>query len=222
MWEQINKFYLFLSEPNSREQVLTSPNEFYKTIKMNSHLFFGISSSIMLHNESWHFYRLGQLFERADKTSRIIDVKYFHILPDVNCIGTTFDDIQWSYLLKSASGFEMYRKTYQRISPDKIIEFLILNTEFPRSIAYCLNYANLSLHQISGSNIDSYQNKAEQILGALRSELAYADINSIISLGLHDFVDNLQKKLNHIGECVHMAFFDINDEPVYCLKELNE
>ncbi|MFA6989193.1 MAG: alpha-E domain-containing protein, partial [Candidatus Gastranaerophilaceae bacterium] len=210
MWEHINKFYLFLSNPSSKQQVLTSPNEFYNKIKLNSHLFFGITEAVMSHNESWHFHKLGQMLERADKISRIIHVKYFHLLPHIKDIGTTYDDIQWSALLKSASGFEMYRKIYQRILPEKVIEFLILDANFPRSIAFSLTSANQSLHAISGSTVGSYQNRSEQLLGALRAEFAYTDVTQIISFGLNEYIDTFQLKLNSLGDSIYQTFFDIN------------
>src|SRR5258707_1216281 len=81
----------------------------------------------MSHNEAWHFIRLGTLLERADKTSRILDVKYFILLPSISDVGTPYDDVQWSAVLKSVSGFEMYRQRHGRISPDSIVEFLMLD-----------------------------------------------------------------------------------------------
>ena len=97
---------------------------FLADVKANSHLFLGITDATMSHGEGWHFARLGRLLERADKTSRILDVKYFMLLPTVAEVGTPFDIIQWSALLKSASALEMYCKRYGRISPDDVGEFL--------------------------------------------------------------------------------------------------
>jgi uncharacterized alpha-E superfamily protein len=71
----------------------------------------------MLHGEVWHFYRLGRLLERADKTSRLLDVKYFMLLPSVADVGTPLDDIQWAAVLRSASALEMYRKRHGHIAP---------------------------------------------------------------------------------------------------------
>ncbi len=219
MWEQINKYYLFLTDPASKVDAINSPSEFYHQVKLNSHLFFGITDAVMSHNEGWHFHYLGQMIERADKISRIIDVKYFHMMPHVKDIGTTYDDIQWTYLLRSASGFEMYRKVYQKMLPEKIIEFLILDANFPRSIVYCINKANGALHAISGSKEDSFQNKAEQILGTLRSELVYTDVNQIISLGLHQFTDSFQDKLNILGDSIYETFFAITNTNNQTFKE---
>ena len=112
--------------------------EFCHKVRMACHLFQGITDATMSHNEAWHFIRAGPSLERADKTSRMLDVKYFILLPSVSDVGTPFDDIQWAAVLKSVSGFEMYRKSYGRISPDRIVEFLLLDNEFPRAVRHCI------------------------------------------------------------------------------------
>ena len=109
---------------------------------MACHLFHGITHATMSHNEAWHFIRLGTMLERADKTTRILDVKYFILLPSVNDVGTPYDDVQWAAVLKSVSGFEMYRKRHGRIAPERIVEFLLLDGEFPRAVRYCIGLAD--------------------------------------------------------------------------------
>lgn len=104
-------------------------------MKSASHLLWGITDATMSHGEGWHFARLGRLLERADKTSRILDVKYFILLPTADEVGTPFDIIQWSDLLKSASALEMYYKRYGRIAPDDVAAFLILDPTFPEPSA---------------------------------------------------------------------------------------
>ena len=141
----------------------------------------------MLHDEGWHFYRLGRLLERADKTSRLLDVKYFMLLPSVTDVGTPLDDIQWAAVLRSASALEMYRKRHGPIVPEQIIKFLVLDREFPRSVHYCLTTANDSVHAISGTPIGMYRNTAEQHLGRLRAELAYTDTRQIVGAGCTNF-----------------------------------
>jgi uncharacterized alpha-E superfamily protein len=150
---------------------------------------------------------MARLLERADKTSRILDVKYFILLPALTDVGTPFDDIQWAAVLKSASAFEMYRKRFGRLRPDRVADFLILDREFPRAMHYCVVKAEESLHAISGSPLGTFQNLAEQRLGRVRSELDYAQIQEIIHGGLHEFLDAFQTKLNHVGDAIYHTFF---------------
>lgn len=209
MWEQINKFYIMLNELSEKEITLDFLHDFFEKVKYNCHLFNGISDSTMSRNEGWHFARLGKMIERADKTSRIIDIKYFHILPSVKFVGSAYDILQWSAILKSASGLEMFKKKYKIIKPDKIMEFLITDDEFPRSMKYCITKANESIHAISGTTNNSFSNKPEQSLGMLHAELAYADIDNIIEIGFHEFLDSFQKKLLNIGTDIYSKYFNI-------------
>lgn len=209
MWEQVNKFYFLLLDAEKSGVAFDTPHDFYNQLKLESHLFIGITDTTMSHNEAWHFSRLGRLLERADKTSRILDVKYFILLPRVEDVGTPIDNIEWAALLKSASAFEMYRKKFRQITPSKVATFLIQDLEFPRSIRYCLVKAQSSLHEITDSDIGTFQNKAERQLGRLRSELDYANIDEIISAGLHEFLDNFQTELFGVGEAVYDTFFSL-------------
>jgi len=206
-WEQLNEFYHFVRDAADARLRLDSPSDFFRAVKQYSHLFNGILDSTMTHDQGWHFANLGRSLERADKTSRILDVKYFTLLPKIQDVGTTIDDLQWSAVLRSVSGFEMFRKRYHGITVERVIEFLILDPAFPRAIRYCVTQADQSLHEISGSPLGSYRNPAEQRLGRLHAELSYSDVRTIADRGLHPFVDGLQKSLNGIGAAIHETFF---------------
>lgn len=116
MWEQVNDFYLMVNEA-ANVGSLSELHHFFPQVKMASHLFAGVMDATMTHNEGWHFGELGRLLERADKTGRILDVKYYILLPAVTDVGSPLDDLQWIALLKSASAYEMYRKRQYRITP---------------------------------------------------------------------------------------------------------
>ncbi len=207
LWEHVNRFYLMVRDFVSRGPASHDLSTFLTDVKAASHLLLGITDATMSHGEGWHFARLGRLLERADKTSRILDVKYFMLLPNAAEIGTPFDIIQWSALLKSASALEMYYKRFGRIAPNDVAAFLILDPTFPRAIRYCLIKGEESLHAISGSDHSSYQNLAEKQLGRLRAGLDFADIEECIAVGLHEFVDHFQAQLNCAGEAIFETFF---------------
>ncbi len=208
-WIQINSFYNFLNNEESRNLALEDPHEFYTRVINCSHSFIGVINSTMSHNEGWHFCRLGRFIERADKTSRILDVKYYLLLPSVYDVGTPIDFISWSALLRSASGYEMYRKKFRRITPTHVAKFLILDTEFPRSILYCINVALESIKAITGTSSNSYSNESEMLLGRMSSELIYANIEEIIEDGLHEYLDNFQMSLNNVGERIYKTYFTV-------------
>ncbi|HTE21152.1 MAG TPA: alpha-E domain-containing protein [Armatimonadota bacterium] len=207
MWEQINIFSLMVEAAAAhRDETGVSP-DLYAEIKQASHLFGGISHSTMSHGEAWHFGRLGRFLERADKTSRILDVKYFILLPGIADVGSPFDTLQWAALLKSASALEMYRKRFGLISPARVADFLILDREFPRAMHFCVVRAEESVRAITGSVGGTFRNPAEQQLGRLRAELNYAHIREIIGEGLHEFLDRFQSQINQADDCIFETFF---------------
>jgi uncharacterized alpha-E superfamily protein len=108
----------------------------------------------------------------------------------------------------------MYRKRFQRISPDRIVEFLVLDREFPRAIHRCVVSAEGSLHAISGTPIRTFGNPAEQHLGRLGAELSYLQVREIIGRGLHEFLDDIQVRLNLVGDAIHNSFFALQPVPV--------
>jgi uncharacterized alpha-E superfamily protein len=207
MWEQVNKVYLATSD--AAAQTLDSPEEFLGMIRMASHSFIGVTDTTMSHGQAWHFARLGRTLERADKTSRILDVKYFILLPSIDHVGTPLDDIQWTAVLGSASAVEAYRQRYGRVSPNLVVKFLILDGQFPRAIHYCVTRADESLHAICGTPPGSFHNSAEQRLGQLRSELDFTRVSDVMGGGLHEFLDAFQIKLNGISRAIYDTFFAI-------------
>lgn len=200
MWEQINSMYLRM-----QRQTLPQPERLldaFGEIRLSCHEFQGIADATMSHNEAWHFLRLGRKLERADKTSRILDVKYFMLLPSTSDVGTPVDDIHWAAVLKSVSGFEMYRKKFGRISPADVVDFLVRDDEFPRSIRFCVRCASDSLYAITGTPSGAFRCVSEQLLGQLRAELDFTSVPSIIRSGLHEYLDKLQVKMNAVD--VHL------------------
>ena len=122
-------------------------------------------------------------------------------------VGSALDLIQWSTLLKSVSAYDMYRRKYGKLTPWSISEFLIFDKNFPRSILSCLLGAEQSLKSITRSDQGSFSNSAEKKIGLLRSQLEYADINDIFGSGLHEYLDDLQLKLNQLSTSIFETFF---------------
>jgi uncharacterized alpha-E superfamily protein len=211
MWEEMNKFYLMVKTA-SQSQVLGSPFDFFGQIKLSAYTLDGVVQSTLSHGEAWHFHRMGQMLERADKTSRILDVKYYLLLPQVSDVGTQLDTNQWAALLKSASALEMYRKAHGRITPRQVAEFLLMDREFPRAVRFCVGNAEQSLLMITGGTRGNFLNRAEQQLGRLRAELDYTTIEEIFTTGLHEFIDQFQEKLNGVGLAISDTFFAMQPE----------
>lgn len=207
MWEHVNKFYLWLKDAADSGMAMDAPHDFFTAVKQASHLYNGVTDATLSHGEAWHFHRLGCLLERADKTARLVDVKYYILLPNAADVGSPFDNIQWSALLKSASALEMYRKRWKRITHNRVIEFLLLDRDLPRAVHYCLIRMQYSLHEITGAPSGSFTNPAERKLGKLCTQFGYTQYDEIIKAGLHEFLERLGEGLFEIGDEFQAVFF---------------
>jgi uncharacterized alpha-E superfamily protein len=122
-------------------------------------------------------------------------------------VGTTVDELQWAAVLRSASAFEMYRKSYGSITPARVVEFLMLSRRFPRSVRYCLGKAERSLHAITGTPLATRGTPAETALGQLVGGVTSSEVDAILAGGLHEYIDDLQTQMNGVGAAVHDTFF---------------
>jgi hypothetical protein len=116
MWETINELYLFL-KAGAPDVWVAGPYEFFQDIKRNSHLFQGLTDSTYSRSEGWEFIQFGKFVERANKTARILDVKYHILLPSASDVGGALDTAQWQAVLRSASALEAYRRFYVQRDP---------------------------------------------------------------------------------------------------------
>lgn len=201
MWEQLNKLFLYLNGEQARQDFLNRPYDFYYSVIDGVHLFHGITDATMTHDEGWLFLQAGKFLERADSTSRVLDIKYHIILPSGEPVGGSIDLTQWRAVLRSCSALEPYLKIYSgQVKSWHVAEFLILNRLFPRSIRFCVDNLDYHLHRISGSEERTFANEAERLCGRLRSELDYETITSIFQYGLHQFLDKIQRELIEISD----------------------
>lgn len=209
MWEQLNRLYLMMRSSNARDLFDSSPYEFYKTVVDASQLFQGITDATMTHGEGWDFMQFGKFIERADSTSRILDIKYHILLPSGEQVGGNVDSVQWMAVLKSVSGMEAFCKAYVgQVAPWKVAEFLVLHAGFPRSIRFCIEELDNALHRLSGSPISHFQNEAERLGGRLRSDLEFGTVDEVFREGLHQYLDRIQLRLNEIGGAMEKTYCD--------------
>ncbi len=205
LWIAINQFYLKLSDAEMPKQVLAAPHAFYSSVKEFSQLTAGIIQGTMSHDVAWNFTHLGTLLERADQTSRILDVKYYILLPDVSMVGMALDTVQWNAVLKSVGAYEMFHRRNSNVTPHNVAEFLLLSEDFPRSLRYCLEKAEQCLKNIAvpvKSNAQSIR-----LLGKLRSDISFTTIEEIIEHGLHEQIEKVQIRLNELGNQIWKDFF---------------
>ena len=184
------------------------PAALFEWVKFRSHLSRGVSVGTMLQDESLHFIRIGTFLERADNTARLLDVKFHALAGDY--FGTWADDsapevdfYHWSAILRSVSGFEIYRKVYRNvIRPDKVAELLILRPDMPRSLAACMNEVVHNLDLVANEQSNETRRRA----GRLRSDLQFGRIDEILATGLHAFLTQFLDRVNDIGAGISRDF----------------
>ena len=208
LWEELNRLYWFVRTPQAREMWRESPADFFQQIKAGSLHIAGLTDATLIHNEGWWFAQAGTFIERADKTSRILDLRY-QTLPErgVPKAISQQETLEWSAILRSCSARDAYRSVHgAEVNPVRVAEFLLHSEEFPRSVEFSVVEVNRALRHISGVGDGKFCNDAEKLAGRLVAELQFGSIDEIFDRGLHGYLDELQAKLNAIGEALFNAY----------------
>jgi len=199
VWETQNQTWLEIQKMIKKVEFKRDPGKLFEWVKFRSHLFRGVTVGTMLMDEALHFMRLGTFLERADNTARLVDVKFHGLHNEFfggNSIDQEYDFYHWSSILRSVSGFEIYRKVYRDIiRPERVAELLILRPDMPRSLHASLNEVVSNLSMVANEHSAGTQRRA----GKLLSELQYGSINEILSNGVHAFLTQFLDRVNEIG-----------------------
>lgn len=207
VWETQNQTWLEVKRMLKSRAFERDPGQFFEWVKFRSHLSRGVAVGTMLMDEALHFMRLGTFLERADNTARLVDVKFHALQSDFLGNGKQkdqeYDFYHWSAILRSVSGFEIYRKVYRDvIRPERVAELLILRPDMPRSLHASMNEVVSNLHLV-GSDSDS---ETLRHAGKLRAELQYGRIDEILATGLHTFLTQFLDRVNDIGSRISRDF----------------
>ena len=204
-WEATNECYLDIKAQLARKVSGDEMPEIINTIKQRTGLIRGAFHGTMLRNEIYNFSRIGTFIERADNTSRILDVKYYVLLPAVSYVGSSLDNVQWESILRSVSAHRSYGWVYDDdYKPSNIADFLILNGRMPRSLAYCYDKinANLSYLEREYGARESCHETAAATLGMLRER----EIQSIMDTGLHEFLQGFISQNSRVAAEISEAY----------------
>ncbi len=200
-WEMLNSTWLEMRVAGVRPG--SEIANFFEWVKDRSHLARGVVQGTMLCDEAWHFIWLGTYLERADSTSRILDVKYHLLLPHGEQAGGSADYYQWSALLHSVSAFEIYRRVYRDlITPRRVAELLVLRDDMPRSLRSCVSRAYTHLMAIRNAQSGETERRA----GELQASLHFGRIEDIFALGLHEYLVQFVGRIRDLGERVARDF----------------
>jgi uncharacterized alpha-E superfamily protein len=208
MWEQLNRLYLDVRRENLDEVWSTAPHEYLRAVIDGSHLVRGVTDATMCHDEGWHFIQLGRFIERAAATAALLDVYLGDQSRPRELAPTPDEYLDWVGVLRSCTAFEPYCKVYSpEPRPDRIAEFLLLNPLFPHSVRFCIDVVERALASISEST-SRRDGRAERLIGRLRSDLLFGQIDEVLAGGLHGYLVDIQDQCTRIQHAIHEAYVD--------------
>ena len=207
VWETQNQTWLELRRMLAAGDFERDPGQFFEWVKFRSHLSRGVTVGTMLIDEALHFMRLGTFLERGDNTARLLDVKFQAVESDffghASAKDQEYDFYHWSAILRSVSGFEVYRKVYRDvIRPERVAELLILRPDMPRSLHASLNEVVVNLGHVGADPAGG----AARLAGRLRADLQFGRIDEILANGLHAFLSQFLDRVGEIGGAIGREF----------------
>lgn len=206
LWEEINSIYLFVNSESAKRMLQYDRADYFSAIRRATFCFHGTAAGTTLRSEIWDFMDLGRHLERADKTTRFLDVAHF--LPPEYAASSD----HWVAILKSCGGLDAYRALYPgTVEMEGVAKFLLFNKKFPRSVVHCIERVDDCLHHISGRSRGTYGDPAERRSGRLLGELAYGSLEEVVEMGLHQYLDDLQTRINDVGEGVFDTYVLLPD-----------
>jgi len=204
-WEKVNSLNLGLKKAAGEAGALRHLDETVDFVRSSGRELEGVLEASLSREEGWYFSQLGRQCERADQTSRLVDVN--HRLLEWQ--GDSPDhSLRWEAVLNSAGGLQMYRRRHGATEGEKVAEFLLLDHAFPRSLTFCLERGEEALRAVTGTPPGKFRNVPEKALGRLAYKVRYTDLNDILSYGLHRWLDRFQARLNEVGAGVQAEYLD--------------
>jgi uncharacterized alpha-E superfamily protein len=205
VWEAVNSAYMSLKTTLARKVSERDLPSVLRLIRHHAALVRGVTHGTMLRNDIYDFARLGTFLERADNTARILDVKYYVLLPSARSVGTSIDNVQWESILRSVSAKGGFRMEYGAGGgPREIAAFLILDKRMPRSLSFCAGKLQDNLSYLGG--VDDAGALSRERVAALEHGLMSRSIDDIFEFGLHEFLQKTLKDLSGISRQIEQDF----------------
>lgn len=205
MWEALNDGWRQLGEVDAETALRNLPSLLEWT-KNRTAAFRGASEISLLRNDGYNFLRIGGLIERADMTLRLLDVKYYVLLPETDVVGGGRDYHQWTSVLRATSALRAYHHVYKGdYSPWGIADFLILNAIFPRSVSYCYRAISRFLNELSELYGDDHPCK--ETAREMVARLDALEIEELFQSGLHEFISDAIGVTRRLSAEINKAYF---------------
>lgn len=205
VWEAVNAAYMASKESLSRKVAERDLPAVLRGIRQQTALVRGMTHGTMLRNDIYDFMRIGTFLERADNTARILDVKYYVLLPSASAVGTSIDNVQWESILRSVSARGGFRMEYGAgAGPQEIAHFLILDKRMPRSLAFCVSKLKDNLRYLNAGS--TKPSASQKMINQLESSYLSHDVSAIFDYGLHEFIQNMLGQFGDLARQIEIDF----------------
>ena len=207
MWEELNQLFLQIRRAGANKKWQATPHLFFRRVKEGAHLFQGITDSTLSHSEGWHFIQAGRFIERACATSALLETHVGELFEPSDSEVASSNYLNMVGLLKSCTAFEAYCKVYTAdLNPDRIAEFLLLNSEFPRSVRFAAEMIQAALNAIAELAETSKSGRANRLAGRLRAALSFGQIDEIMGGGLRPYLHDIQRQCVQIHTALNQQY----------------
>ena len=207
MWKELNKLYWQLSSQEFIRQARESPHEFYQAVECGSQHFQGVCDATLTHEEGWQFMQLGKFLERADKTLRILDIEYELLRETAEPTDLTLVNLQWAAVLRSCRAYEAYQRLFVgRVEPERVVGFLLLHPQFPRSVRFSLEASVKALAEIEGLGPNREMSRANRVLGRVVNDLCYGELDQFLRDDLHAFLTDTLEQCNQASRALQEQY----------------
>jgi len=216
-WHRLNSLYLQVTRPEMQsdmhaEAIMASgeqPTEFLQKVMEAVHQFQGVSDSTMSHGEGWQFIQVGRYIERASATAMLLEAYHADLWSQPDRIPEGNEYLEWMGLLRSATAFEAYCKVYTAdLTPDRILEFLLLDEEFPHSLRFSIDTLQNALEAIDGESGKSRAEPLRRLAGRLQSSLSYSSVDEILNGDVVAYLRGIQFQCRAIHEMIYELYVD--------------
>jgi uncharacterized alpha-E superfamily protein len=205
VWDVLNTAFQELRELERRPRSELALTEITDWTTRTAALLRGAIDATQLRNDNYDFLHLGYHLERADNTARLLDVKYYVLLPQVEFVGSGLDNYQWTTLLRAMSAHRAFHWAYGgEVTAARIAHFLILNLQSPRSLITCVHGMNHHLERLARGY--DRRTPAQTAVRRLLSQLAETEVDEVFEEGLHEFLSRFIDEVGALGQTVHDSY----------------
>jgi len=207
-WQELNRLYHEVTSANIDDSHGSQLSDFLQIVHEGTYLFQGVTDSTMSHGEGWQFIQFGRFIERALATAALLDVYTSEFLAHPDRLeGNEY--LEWIGLLRSCTAFEAYCRVYTAdLHPERILEFLLLNKEFPHSVGYAIDTLQDALEAIHGEGGKRRAATLTRLAGRLQSSLSFGDVSEIVGQGVSAYLQNIQRQCQEIHQNIYQVYIN--------------